>query len=354
MSRINVFPGFMPDYPMWTPHSILLNGMGQFNCDWFITEEDCVDIRKFGLRHMKFKKLHPDLDCPESLSDCCSSDECFCDSTELDSTTDSTKKLHVIKKKDDCDETICTFDNVAKLCRTSPQVSSDQLLLPWSKEAAANKTQDPFVCLKTWKKCKKNKKLHKSDKCAEGTTLDDPEYEKCEKEMLTPDEGYPTKHVGQCAPSREPYMGACTTPKETDAAQFICHPHKKVRLRLINGGAGVPLRIWVDDHDLTVVARDGLSVRPSGPHKAVLMPLGSRMDVILQCKDDKKHGVSFKVFAQLSSEYYTAGKWLFFVAGSLQKFNFELDLDLGCPNVLVFFCNFFFLLLLLRCIHFIF
>jgi hypothetical protein len=85
---------------------------------------------------------------------------------------------------------------------------------------------------------------------------------------------------GQCNPVRRPYVGDCG---ETPPARLRCEAGGHARLRLVNSGAGLPLRVWVDRHRVTIVARDGLPVAPSGPHVAVLVHSGVRFDLIVHC-----------------------------------------------------------------------
>lgn len=85
---------------------------------------------------------------------------------------------------------------------------------------------------------------------------------------------------GQCNPVREPYVGGCgVTPPST----LQCDAGGYARLRLINSGAGLPMRVWIDRHKITIVARDGLPVQDSGPHFAVLLHSGIRYDLIVHC-----------------------------------------------------------------------
>lgn len=38
-------------------------------------------------------------------------------------------------------------------------------------------------------------------------------------------------------------------------SHFTCKKDKKIRLRLVNGGAGVPLRFWMSGHKMTIIAK---------------------------------------------------------------------------------------------------
>ncbi len=78
-----------------------------------------------------------------------------------------------------------------------------------------------------------------------------------------------------------------------------------MRLRLINAGAGIALRFWIDRHPLLIVARDGLDVIPSGPYTAVTVAVGQRLDLMMRCDQDPNY--QYKVFSALSAHYF--GSW---------------------------------------------
>ncbi len=64
----------------------------------------------------------------------------------------------------------------------------------------------------------------------------------------------------QCSSVRPPFFGDCNaTAHEPDT--FLCSGNY-TRIRLINGASTVPLRFWIDRHNLTIVARDGIEVVP--------------------------------------------------------------------------------------------
>mmetsp|Transcript_20296 Transcript_20296/g.49803 ORF Transcript_20296/g.49803 Transcript_20296/m.49803 type:complete len:802 (+) Transcript_20296:97-2502(+) len=106
---------------------------------------------------------------------------------------------------------------------------------------------------------------------------------------------------GQCQPIREPYMGKCTTPNETQASTFDCPAGKMIRLRFINSAAGLPFALWADRHIFTVVALDGRDVTPVNV-SVVLIAIGQRIDVILSCNQDAKF--NYKMFASYSEAWY--------------------------------------------------
>ena len=106
---------------------------------------------------------------------------------------------------------------------------------------------------------------------------------------------------GQCNPVRPPYVGDCGA---TPPAELQCEAGGHIRLRLVNSGAGLPLRVWVDRHRMTIVARDGLPVQDSGPHVAILLHSGIRFDVIVHCDQPAELGSVFKVFSAFAIEFY--------------------------------------------------
>ena len=59
---------------------------------------------------------------------------------------------------------------------------------------------------------------------------------------------------------RQPFVGACIKGTENErvkrASKLDCVSGKKVRIRITNSGAGIPLRYWIAEHEMTIVARD--------------------------------------------------------------------------------------------------
>lgn len=107
--------------------------------------------------------------------------------------------------------------------------------------------------------------------------------------------------AGQCQPQTGSYLGECVPPEESDASTFECPAGESVRMRIINSAAGLPMAVWVDRHNLTVVARDGLNVEPAEVN-VVLIAVGARIDVILNC--DQSGSVNYKMFASFSEAFY--------------------------------------------------
>lgn len=85
----------------------------------------------------------------------------------------------------------------------------------------------------------------------------------------------------QCIPLRDSFLGQCQ-PNLHQADEFYCPQGQQIRLRIINAASGIPLRIYIDQHNLTIVARDSLPIHPiTVTHLHV--PIGQRIDVIVQC-----------------------------------------------------------------------
>jgi len=91
---------------------------------------------------------------------------------------------------------------------------------------------------------------------------------------------------GQCQPDRSPYMGSCEATTETPSGTFTCPLGKEIRMRLIHSGIGAPLHFWIDRHELTIIAKDGSGVQPTGPYVTVVLFPGQRIDVLVSCSRD--------------------------------------------------------------------
>ena len=92
------------------------------------------------------------------------------------------------------------------------------------------------------------------------------------------------RYPAQCIPLRAPFFGSCNSNAHS-VDEFLCPPGRKIRLRLINAASGIPFRFWIDQHNLTIVARDAIENSPvicSHVH----IPIGQRLDVIVDCNQD--------------------------------------------------------------------
>ncbi|CAF3858900.1 unnamed protein product [Rotaria sordida] len=88
----------------------------------------------------------------------------------------------------------------------------------------------------------------------------------------------------QCIPLRDPFFGPCI-PDAHPIDEFQCLPGKQMRLRLINAASGIPFRFWIDQHNLTIVARDGSEIEPITV-SYLHIPIGQRLDLIINCNQD--------------------------------------------------------------------
>lgn len=114
----------------------------------------------------------------------------------------------------------------------------------------------------------------------------------------------PCRGGPQCVQHRQPFHHACREepwPEE----EVRCYG-RYVRLRLINGAGNAPIKVWIDRHNLTVVARDGVETVPLTV-RYVAMPVGQRLDVIVGC--DLWHGTpkKYHIFATLASGFLPHG-----------------------------------------------
>ncbi|CAF1211452.1 unnamed protein product [Rotaria sp. Silwood1] len=90
----------------------------------------------------------------------------------------------------------------------------------------------------------------------------------------------------QCIPLRESYFGECQSDRH-DLDEFHCHNGKYGRLRLINAASSSPLRFWIDQHPLLIVARDSLPVKPY-EKLYIAIAVGQCLDVIVRCNQNPK------------------------------------------------------------------
>jgi FtsP/CotA-like multicopper oxidase with cupredoxin domain len=166
LNRIGEFPGFVPNYP-WPSENVIINGRGQFECKW-ISEEDCIDIRKWGWNWF--------------------------------------------------------LKNASKM--PEPTLREEQ-------SGQCQPIRPPFIgrCIP------KPKRLPRS--CYEPKTL--------------PDKSEDVLDFGDC-----PSLNA------SEYSELICYPGKKIKIRLINSGESLPLKFWVDRHNLTIISKDGVKVVPDG------------------------------------------------------------------------------------------
>ncbi|CAF1136520.1 unnamed protein product [Adineta steineri] len=93
-----------------------------------------------------------------------------------------------------------------------------------------------------------------------------------------------TEYPVQCVPLRTPFLGPCKQ-NAHPIDEFICPSGKQIRLRLINAASGIPFRFEIDQHSLTIVARDSIEISPiTVSHLHI--PIGQRLDVIVTCNQN--------------------------------------------------------------------
>eukprot|EP00656_Telonema_subtile_P042107 TRINITY_DN4755_c0_g2_i1.p1 TRINITY_DN4755_c0_g2~~TRINITY_DN4755_c0_g2_i1.p1 ORF type:complete len:513 (-),score=69.96 TRINITY_DN4755_c0_g2_i1:81-1619(-) len=125
--------------------------------------------------------------------------------------------------------------------------------------------------------------------------------------------GLLTGTLGQCVPARPPLDGRCV--EDAVPASLRCDAGQATRVRIVNTGYSMPLRVWVDRHQMTVVARDGTPVVPNGPHKVLTIAIGQRIDVVIKCDASPQH--NYKIFAQVALyEFYPGAQKINFQASS--------------------------------------
>jgi L-ascorbate oxidase len=88
----------------------------------------------------------------------------------------------------------------------------------------------------------------------------------------------------QCVPLRTSFFGACSLPSVPEPV-FSC-TGSRMRLRLINGSGNMPLRFQIEETQMLLIAQDGCDLDLSGNRlvDTLLLPVGQRVDVLVQCK----------------------------------------------------------------------
>ncbi|CAF4018233.1 unnamed protein product [Rotaria sordida] len=106
-------------------------------------------------------------------------------------------------------------------------------------------------------------------------------------------------HHVQCIPLRSPFFGPCN-PNAHPVDEFLCSHGKQIRLRLINAASGIPFHFWIDQHNLTIVARDSIEIEPITV-SSVHIPIGQRLDLIIDCNQDPN--VKYTIYAASRNSY---------------------------------------------------
>ncbi|CAF3634583.1 unnamed protein product [Rotaria sp. Silwood1] len=111
------------------------------------------------------------------------------------------------------------------------------------------------------------------------------------------------EHVDQCIPLRSSFFGPCN-PNAHSADEFLCPHGKQIRLRLINAASGIPFRFWIDQHNLTIVARDSIETVPITVPQ-VHIAIGQRLDLIVDCNQDPT--VKYTIYVASRNSYQPSG-----------------------------------------------
>lgn len=106
----------------------------------------------------------------------------------------------------------------------------------------------------------------------------------------------------QCVPLRSPFFGRCQANLRS-FDRFYCPPGEKIRVRLINAASGIPFRFWIDQHNVTIVARDSLQISPINVSH-LHIPIGQRLDLIVQCNANPLQ--DFKIFVASRNSFKPA------------------------------------------------
>ena len=64
------------------------------------------------------------------------------------------------------------------------------------------------------------------------------------------------------------------------------------------------MRFWIDGHNLTIVSRDGIEIKPIYNVKYLTIPVGQRVDVIVHC--NQKSTERWTIYASIATG------WAFF------------------------------------------
>uniref|UniRef100_A0A914EMB4 L-ascorbate oxidase n=1 Tax=Acrobeloides nanus TaxID=290746 RepID=A0A914EMB4_9BILA len=70
-------------------------------------------------------------------------------------------------------------------------------------------------------------------------------------------------------------------PSNLPLTTFLIKKGENIKFRLVNGGIGHPIMIWLEYHKLIVVAADGLEIKPAKVDAIVIFP-GERYDILIQ------------------------------------------------------------------------
>ena len=106
----------------------------------------------------------------------------------------------------------------------------------------------------------------------------------------------------QCVPLRSPFFGPCQKNLHP-FDRFYCPPGEQIRLRLINAASGIPFRFWIEQHNMTIVARDSLEILPINVSHLHIV-IGQRLDLIVQCNANPSK--DYKIFVASRNSFKPA------------------------------------------------
>ncbi|OWA54312.1 putative L-ascorbate oxidase [Hypsibius exemplaris] len=108
----------------------------------------------------------------------------------------------------------------------------------------------------------------------------------------------------QCIRERQPLLRDCRT-ESYPLDEFKCGG-KYARFRLINGAGNVPFKLWIDNHDLIIVARDGIETKPLTV-QYIIIPVGQRIDFMVVCNKYQFPLKKYMIYATIAVGYLPEG-----------------------------------------------
>jgi FtsP/CotA-like multicopper oxidase with cupredoxin domain len=105
----------------------------------------------------------------------------------------------------------------------------------------------------------------------------------------------------QCIYAREPFLGPCRSSAHP-LDEYNCSGNF-ARLRFINGAANAPLKLWIDKHNMTLVARDGVETIPLNV-QFLLIAIGQRLDVMVECTAAP---FKYHIFSEVAASFLPEG-----------------------------------------------
>lgn len=106
----------------------------------------------------------------------------------------------------------------------------------------------------------------------------------------------------QCIISRRPLLGPCNS-SIYEPDQYACTGNS-VRIRIINGAENIPIKFWIDRHNMTIVVRDGVEVIPM-QREWITLTVGQRVDAIISCDRDPNY--KYYIYAAIDPAFIPQG-----------------------------------------------